>query len=257
MYTVFSCNQAMHYEKMKIMGRMIVATERNAKGVPKLRNIATVEEMAHHGYNQKEIDDEIQSRMIKDENRRIKKIKRDMPAYLRHEVSGARRQEARKIKRILLRKEKKRLRNQTERELRLGLEPGTLSVRGEEDTDVEDNDDNDDDSDDDENDNKNGSDGSDDQSDDESDYDSDDYSSSGTDDYDKDDSENESESDDDVDDDDIDDDEKEANDCKERNGFGRNDDIGDGDSNKRKADEMEIGKFVTIGSLPSKEPSRS
>ena len=142
-----------HLEKMKMMGRAVVAAERNRIGTPKIRNLATVEEMAQHGYTQLEIDEELLSRMKKDDNRRIKKIRKEMPAYLRHEVSGARRQEARKIERILRRKEKKRLLRLQEYEARFGPSSShsLTVVRGEEDTDMDD-DDSDDDSDDDDSD---------------------------------------------------------------------------------------------------------
>ena len=132
----------LHLEKMKMMGRAAVTVERNRLGVPKIRNLATVEEMAQHGYTQEEIDEELLGRIKKDENRRLKKFRKEMPAYLRHEVSGARRQEARKIERILRRKEKKRLLLEQEEEARFGPSSSSHSsvtaVRGEDDTDAED-----------------------------------------------------------------------------------------------------------------------
>jgi hypothetical protein len=187
-----------HLEKMKIMGRQIVAEERNRMGIPKIRNLATVEEMAQHGYTQEEIDSELLSRVKKDENRRLKRIRTEMPAYLRNEVSGARRQEARKVERILKRKEKKRLLRQQEYEARFGKSPPdsaeNATVGGEEDTDVEN---------------------------DSSDYDSDDNDEDT--DYGE---ENEVDSDEDIDDDDDDDDDE-----------GNDDDKDDDDNNNDQKDE--------------------
>jgi hypothetical protein len=205
----------MHEEKMKLMGRTVVAAERNRLGIPKIRSIATVEEMAKNGYTQEEIDAELVSRVKKEENRRLKKIKKEMPAYLRHEVSGARRQEAKKIQRILRRKEKKKLRKQRERELRLGITSSDSTgtpVKGLEDTDDEG-----------------------DSEDDDSDYDSEDCSDDSDDDDDS--SSDDDDSSDDDESSDDDDDQADDNDDNDDGVSESGENITDNEDNQEKDDE--------------------
>ena len=102
-----------HLDKMKLLARQDVAVDRNKiGGIPKIRSIATVEEMSQHGYSPDEIDAEIVSRMKRLKKLQQKRMSRDMPAYLRHEVSGAKRQEAKKVQRLLQRRERKLLRRE-------------------------------------------------------------------------------------------------------------------------------------------------
>ena len=68
--------------------------------------------MSQHGYSPDEIDAEIVSRMKRLKKLQQKRMSRDMPAYLRHEVSGAKRQEAKKVQRLLQRRERKLLRRE-------------------------------------------------------------------------------------------------------------------------------------------------
>ena len=113
-------------EKRKVMGRQEAATRRNLLGVPKIRNIATREEMVEHGYSEEEISDEMHSRAKREISRLTKKKLREMPAYLRNEISGSRRRDAERIVRLQAKKEKKALRRKLEREARrkaLGLSP--------------------------------------------------------------------------------------------------------------------------------------
>jgi hypothetical protein len=110
--------------KRKLMGRQEANTQRNLVGIPKIRNLATREEMLQHGYTQEEISDEMHKRARHEYNRLMKIKSREMPAYLRNEISGSRRRDAERVLRLQRRKEKRTLRKKLESEARrkaLGL----------------------------------------------------------------------------------------------------------------------------------------
>ncbi len=110
---LFDQYKTLHLDKIKLMKREAASAERNKMGgIPKIRSIATVEEMNQHGYLPDDIDFEMASRMKKLEKRQKRRWDTDMPAYLRHEVSGAKRQEAKKVKRLLERRERNLLRSE-------------------------------------------------------------------------------------------------------------------------------------------------
>jgi hypothetical protein len=126
-------------EKRKMMGRQEANTKRNLEGVPKIRNLATREEMLSHGYTDEDISDEMHKRAKHEFNRLMKMKGREMPAYLRNEVSGSRRRDAERVIRIQRRKEKRALRKKLEREAR--LKALGLPVDGHDDRTSSDNDD--------------------------------------------------------------------------------------------------------------------
>jgi hypothetical protein len=234
-------------EKRKLMGRPpVTAVERTTLFTPKIRNLSRYEEMIQHGYTELEISDEMHSREKRELNRLNKKRLREMPAYLRNEISGARRRDAKRILRLQRRKDKKQLRKQLEREKRnkeLGISTSTSGSNeddssgdqedGSSDNEDGDTSDEDDDTSDEDDDTSDEEDDTSDEDDDDKDND-DDKS-----DDDEDDTSDEDDDDKDNDDDKSDDDEDDTSDDEDDNNDNNDDDKSDDDEDE-KLDDVEL-----------------
>jgi hypothetical protein len=71
--TYFERYAKMDQAKRALIRKAEIATERNAKGIPKMRNLETREEMIQHGYTEEEIDEFMITRERREKSRTPKK----------------------------------------------------------------------------------------------------------------------------------------------------------------------------------------